>query len=179
MSEFWGKAKGVLATVAPALGTAIGGPMGGVAARAIASVLLGDENAKEDAVAAAVLNASPDQLLALKKADYDFQQKMAELDVDLERIAVSDRDSARKREVETKDRTPGILALGVFFGFFGILASLMFVDIPEAGREPLMIMLGALGTLVTQIANYVYGSSSGSSAKQKMLDRVLPTAGGR
>lgn len=177
MSEFWGKAKGILATVAPALGTAIGGPLGGVAARTIAAVLLGNENAKEEDIAAAVLGASPDQLLALKKADYDFQQKMAELDVDLERIAASDRDSARKREVETKDKTPGILALGVFFGFFGILAALMFVDIPAAAKEPLMIMLGSLGALVIQIANYFFGSSSGSSAKQKMLDRIIPGGG--
>lgn len=177
MSDLWGTAKSILSTVAPTLGTALGGPLGGVAGRAIAAVLLGDENAGEDAAAKAVIGATPDQLLALKKADYDFQQKMLELDVDLERIAASDRDSARKREIETKDKMPGLLALGVFAGFFGILAALMFVSMPADGKDPLMIMLGALGALVSQIANYFYGSSSGSAAKQKTLDRVMPTLG--
>jgi len=174
MSDIWDKAKSILSAVAPTLGTALGGPLGGVAGRAIASVLLGNEEASDEAAATAVLNATPEQLLALKNADHDFQQKMAALDVDLERIASADRDSARRREIETKDKMPGLLALGVFFGFFGILVALMFVEMPATAKDPLMIMLGALGALVSQIANYFYGSSSGSATKTKMLDRMMP-----
>lgn len=173
MSDFWGKAKEVLGVVAPTIGTALGGPLGGIAARTLAGVLLGDEAASESAIAAAVANASPDQLLALKKADHEFQTRLKELDVDLERISAGDRDSARKRQIEMKDRMPGILAAMVFTGFFGILCSLMFIVVAEAAADPLNIMLGSLGTLVVQIANYYFGSSSGSAQKQKMLDRVI------
>jgi len=179
MSDFWGKAKDILGVVAPTIGTALGGPLGGLAARTLAGVLLGDEAASESAIAAAVANASPDQLLALKKADHEFQTRLKELDVDMERIAAGDRDSARKRQIEMKDRMPGILAAMVFTGFFGILCSLMFVAVPEAAKDPLNIMLGALGTLVVQIANYYFGSSNGSAQKQKMLDRVIGEGQGR
>lgn len=173
MSEFWGKAKEVLGVVAPAIGTALGGPLGGVAARTVASVLLGKEDASEAEIASAIVNATPDQLLALKKADHDFRTRLKELDVDLERIAAEDRDSARKRQMEMRDRMPGLLAAMVFTGFFGILGALLFVTVPEAASDPLNIMLGSLGTLVVQIAAYYFGSSSGSAAKQKMLDRVI------
>ncbi|MBI1262969.1 MAG: hypothetical protein GC184_14725 [Rhizobiales bacterium] len=177
MSDVWQKAKSILSAVAPTLGTALGGPLGGMAARQLASILLGDENASEADIADAVTRATPDQLLELKKADFAFKEKMAELDVDLERIASADRDSARNREIQTKDKMPGLLALGVFVGFFGILTALMFVEMPSSAKDPLMIMLGALGALVSQIANYFYGSSSGSATKTKMLDRIMSPTG--
>ena len=75
--------KSIVRTVAPVLGTAIGGPLGGLATRTIAGALLGDENATEDQIAAAVQSASPDQLLALKKADEEFKVRMKELDIDI------------------------------------------------------------------------------------------------
>ena len=90
--------KSIVKTVAPVLGTALGGPMGGLAARTIAGAVLGDETASEDQIAQAVAAASPEQLLALKKADQDFQLRMKELEVDIVRIDQQDRGSARDRE---------------------------------------------------------------------------------
>ena len=86
-------------TVAPTIATAVGGPLAGMATRAISEALLGKPDGTEEELAQAAANATPEQLLALKKAEQDFAVRMRELDIDLERIANEDRNSARDREI--------------------------------------------------------------------------------
>jgi len=158
--------KSVVKTVAPMLGTALGGPLGGLAARTIAGAVLGDENATEEQIAEAIASASPEQLLALKKADQDFALRMKELDVDIKRIDQMDRSSAREREVKTGDSlTPRLLAAFITLGFFGILGFMMTHGLPEGGRDAMLVMLGALGTAFTGVIAYYFGSSAGSKEK--------------
>jgi hypothetical protein len=159
----------LLGQVAPTIATALGGPLAGVAVKALSGVLLGHENGSEDDVKAAMASASPDQLAALKKIDADFKVSMKELDIDLERIAAGDRDSARKMQTETKDWVPKLLAIVITFGFFGILVWMLVQGMPQTGTEALLMMLGALGTAWTGVVNFYYGSSAGSKAKNDML----------
>lgn len=93
-----------------------------------------------------------------------------------EKVYAEDRQSAREREMEVKDRTPAVLAFVCFMGFFGILGLMMFIDIPENAKDPLLIMLGALGAVVTGITQYYYGSSSGSAKKNNILARMINKA---
>ncbi|MFO0253092.1 MAG: 3TM-type holin [Betaproteobacteria bacterium] len=79
--------KSLVATVAPTLATALGGPLAGMATKAIATAVLGRDEATEAELAQALAGATPDQLLALKKADADFAVRMKELDLDLEKLA--------------------------------------------------------------------------------------------
>ena len=65
--------KNTLATVAPTLGQAVGGPLGGAAAKMIASVL--GCKAEPKSIAQAMQNATPEQLLELKKAEKEFEVK--------------------------------------------------------------------------------------------------------
>ena len=58
--------------MAPAIGTVLGGPLAGVATQAVVAALGLPQNSPDDAIAAAVQNASPETLLALKNADKDF-----------------------------------------------------------------------------------------------------------
>ncbi|MFZ3071899.1 MAG: hypothetical protein WA162_01505 [Thermodesulfobacteriota bacterium] len=90
-----------------------------------------------------------------------------------ERVFMEDRKSAREREIAVKDKTPAILATVSFIGFFGILLIMMFVEIPPTAKDPLLIMLGALGAVITGITQYYYGSSSGSNKKSEMLERLM------
>lgn len=166
--------KSIVKTVAPVLGTAIGGPLGGLATRTIAGVLLGDETATEDQIAAAVQSASPDQLLALKQADQEFKVQMKTLDVDIERIHQQDRDSARTREAKTGDTwTPRLLAISITLGFFGILAFMVTHSLPETGRDALLVMLGSLGTAFAGVIAYYFGSSSGSKSKDAAMHAAM------
>jgi hypothetical protein len=143
-----------LAAVAPGLATAILGPMGGVAVRAIEGVF-GLDNSTPEQLAQAVSGATPDQLLALKKADQDFTLNMKKLDIDLERISADDRNSARNREASVKDRTPALLALLMTFGFFGTLLFMLLHPLPKdvTGAEAFLLMLGALTTGFTMAAH--------------------------
>lgn len=155
----------LLGQVAPTIATALGGPLAGIAVKTLSNVLLGHENGSEDDVKAAMATASPDQLAALKKIDADFKVHMKELDIDLERIAAGDRDSARKMQSETRDWVPKLLAIVITLGFFGILVWMLINGMPTTGTEALLMMLGALGTAWTGVVNFYYGSSAGSKAK--------------
>jgi hypothetical protein len=159
----------LLGQIAPSIATALGGPLAGIAVKTLSNVLLGHENGSEEDLKAAIGSASPDQLAALKKIDADFKVSMKELDIDLERIAAGDRDSARKMQSETKDWVPKTLAIVITFGFFGILVWMLVQGMPQTGTEALLMMLGALGTAWTGVVNFYYGSSAGSKAKTDAL----------
>ena len=161
--------KSIVSTVAPGIAAALGGPLAGVAVRGIAGALLGDEDASEDAVAQAVLAASPEDLRKLKEAELTFAAKMKELEIDLERLHSTDRASARDRQIKTGDKVPGVITACVLVGFFGILSALVFVDIPERSMQPLLMMLSALATSVGALMQFYFGSSAGSAAKNQML----------
>lgn len=172
MSDFWGTAKDLLRTVAPTIGTAIGGPLGGMAARAITGALLGTPTDDEAQAAEALRAATPEQLLALKKADQEFALALKQLDIRVEEIGQADRDSARRMAIETGARMPATIALAALGGFFGLLACMIFVTLPQTAEQPIAIMLGALGTLVTQIGAYYFGSTAGSAAKSKLIEQM-------
>jgi len=157
------------------IGTAIGGPFGGMAAKAALSALGIEAKAgtEEEQLAEAVKGATPEQLLVLKNADHAFAKAMKELDVDLERIASSDRASAREREIELKDSAPKVLATVIVGGFFATLYVIAFVELPEGAHQPVNILLGALTAMLTQVGNYYFGSSRGSEQKNAMLHKAL------
>jgi hypothetical protein len=82
----------------------LGGPFGVMAAAAVGKAIGADKppQGTEDSItnALATAMANPDQLLALKKAEQDFQVKMNEMGLDLEKIAADDRASARAMQVD-------------------------------------------------------------------------------
>lgn len=165
--------KAIVKTVAPALATALGGPLAGVAVTTIAGALLGKPNATEAEIAEAVQYGGVDALLALKKADQDFAIKMRELDVEDSRVAMQDRASARQREVDTKDSTtPRVLAAIFTAGFFFVLGWLMYKGPPAEGHEALLVLLGALSAGQAAILSFYFGSSASSASKNATIQRL-------
>ena len=162
--------KAIVGKIAPVLGTALGGPLGGLAGTAISNALGLKGDASDDEKLAALQN--PDMLLKLKQADMDFKSKMADLGIKEEDIAMQDRDSARKREAAIKDSTPKILAYGITLGFFGILAFMMKFDIPTVNKTELDVVLGSLGTAWIAVVTYYFGSSAGSRAKDDTIQKL-------
>lgn len=164
--------KSILATVAPWIGTALGGPLGSMAVTAAADAL-GLSDKTEAAIKSAISGATPEQMLALKAADADFALKMQALGFEnmeaMAKLSNEDRDSARNREIQVKDRTPKILAYLVTAGFFGMLVFMLFQAIPNENRDIVNIMLGVLGSTFGGIVAYYYGSTKGSEAKSALL----------
>lgn len=160
-------------TVAPTIASAVGGPLAGIAVRTISDALLGKPDGTEAELVQAALGATPEQLLALKKAEQDFVIQMRELDIDLERIGNQDRDSARNREIKLKDATPKVLAAAVTFGYFGVLFWMLRYGLPTTGgSEAMLVMLGTLGTAWGAIVAYYFGSSAGSRDKNDTISKM-------
>lgn len=171
MGNFSDAAKRIIATVAPILGTALGGPLGGAAGAFIANKLGGGD---QKAVEQAIVTGDPATLLKLKEAEDDFKEYMAKVGVDLETLRVQDRANARGREIQIRDNTPKILAYGVTVGFFAVLAALIVHGTPkDGGGEALLVMLGSLATAWIGIVTYYYGSSAGSASKTEALNKLV------
>jgi hypothetical protein len=163
----------LLGSVAPTIATALGGPVAGMAVRAISGALFGHPDGTEEDIMAALANPNGDQLAQLKKIDADFKVQMKSLDIDLERISAADRDSARNMQIATRDWIPRVLAVGVTIGFFGIVAYILHYGLPPTGGEALLMLIGTLGTAWTGVMGFYFGSSAGSKQKTDALTSAL------
>ena len=157
----------LIGSVAPTIATALGGPVAGMAVKAISGALFGHQDGTEDDIMAALSNPTGDQLAALKKIDADFKVQMKSLDIDLERIAASDRDSARQMAIQTHDLTPRILAFLVIIAWVFVQWHLLNNIIPDVMRELIARVLGTLDAALTLVLSYYFGSSHQHSAAPK------------
>jgi hypothetical protein len=156
----------------PTIATALGGPLAGAAAGFVADKL-GLSEKTIDAVKTAISGATPEQLVQMKQIDAELQKFFAGLDIDLEKIAAADRDSAREREAKTGDSaTPRWLAFLITFGFFGVLGWLLVAGKPEEGGDALLVMLGSLGGAWSACVAYYFGSTKGSAEKTALLAKA-------
>ena len=147
--------KNLVGAVAPTIGTALGGPMGGMAANMIADVL-GVPNTPK-AIEKAVQEATPEQMLELKKAEQEFELQMKELDVDVFKLEVGDTQDARK--TFSKDWTARIVGVSVVGGFMGYIF-LVTLQPPEQNSEALInLVLGYLGGLASAVISFYFGAS--------------------
>ena len=147
--------KNVIGAVAPTLGTALGGPMGGMAANMISEVLGCDPEPKK--IQKAIEQATPEQLAELKKVETEFDIKMKELDVDLFALETADIQDARGKF--SKDWTARIIGIVVVGGFMGYIF-LVTLQPPEQNSEALInLVLGYLGGLASAIISFYFGAS--------------------
>lgn len=171
MSSFGDKAKQIIGTVAPMLGTVLGGPLGGLAGVALSKALGTDDPKAQETM---IVSGDPEVLLKLKQAENELQEHMRQLDIDEEKLRFDDTANARNREIQVKDWTPKLLAFTVTVGFFGVLGWMLHGGIPkDGGGEALLVLLGALGTAWGSIISYYYGSSAGSSHKDDTISKIV------
>jgi len=149
----------LVSSVAPTIATALGGPVAGMAVKALSNALLGHADGTEDEINAALANPTADQLAALKKIDADFKVQMKSLDIDLERIAASDRDSARNYAIMTHDLTPRILAVIVVVAWGCVQWFMLHNIIPTEMRELIARVLGTLDGALMLVLSYYFGSA--------------------
>ena len=151
-----GMLKNIIGAVAPTLGTALGGPMGGMAANMIAEVLGVPNNPKS--IEKAMAEATPEQMLELKKVEQDFEVKMKELEVDVFKLETEDVQDARGKF--SKDWTARIMGIIVVGGFMGYIF-LVTLQPPEQNSEALInLVLGYLGGLASAIISFYFGASN-------------------
>jgi hypothetical protein len=149
----------LIGSVAPTIATALGGPVAGMAVKALSGALFGHDGATEEEIKTALANPTADQLAALKKIEADFKVQMKSLDIDLERIAASDRDSARNYAILTHDLTPRILAIIVVIAWGMVQWFLFHNIIPAEMRELIARVLGTLDGALMLVLSYYFGSA--------------------
>jgi hypothetical protein len=158
MADIFSKLKNVVGAVAPTLGTALGGPIGGMAANVISEVLGVPNNPK--AIEKGLAEATPEDMLKLKKAEQEFQVQMKELEVDVFKLEVADTQDARKNF--SKDWTARIMGIATLGGFLGYIF-LVTLQPPEQNSEALInLVLGYLGGLASAVISFYFGASNSS-----------------
>jgi len=144
----------LLKGVAPALATAVAGPLGGAAVAALANKFGVSESV--EAVAKAIAG------------DPQAAQKLADLELEYAKLDAADRDSARKRELEIATSTAApwyskmvtpVLAIGMFVLWGTVNLLLLNNAIPDGMREIVIRMLGSLDAANMLILSYYFGNS--------------------
>jgi len=126
--------------------------------------VLGCEN-NPKSIEKAVQNATPEQMLELKKAEQQFEVQMAELEVDVFALETKDIQDARSKF--SKDWTSRIMGLVVVGGFMGYIF-LITLQPPEQNSEALInLVLGYLGGLASAIISFYFGASNSSKDKDE------------
>ena len=160
----------LLRSLAPFLGTALGGPLGGAAASFIADKL-GIEGKTIEAVSE-VLNSgkmTPEQVSAIKLAEIEFEKFCKTNQLDLEKLSVQNTQGARDMQVATRSYIPGTLAVVITIGYLGILVGMMLGTLKVNDNQALLILVGALATGFGTVLNFFLGSSAGSQKKDDAL----------
>ena len=147
--------KNVVGAVAPTLGTALGGPLGGAAASVLADALGCDNN--EKAISKAVQNATPEQLAQIKAKELEFEAKMKELDVDLFALETQDKQDARQHFA--KDWTAKLIGLIMVVFFCSYIAMVTMMPPEQNSMELINLVLGYLGGLVSAVISFYFGAS--------------------
>lgn len=169
----------LLKKAAPWLAAAAAGPAGlaGMAIKTAAEALGAPEQTGE-AVTAALIGATPEQVAALRQADNDFKLRMRELGyksaADLEALAVADRKGAREMQTAKPSRMPALLSAAVTVGYFAILIGMMTGWLKVSDSQALLIMLGSLGTAWGMVMAFWFGTTSGSARKTDLLAKAPP-----
>lgn len=161
------KAKDVISVVAPTLGTALGGPLGGLAGQILGGLVTGGKPSDLEEV---IVAQKPETLLALKQAEYDFKEKLREMDIKEEEIYASDRASAR--ELAKVNMKPQMWLSALFIGGYFLIIAMFFIGKVELApelKEPFLILIGVITANVPSIMQFWFGTSSGSQRKTDII----------
>ncbi len=150
----------LIENVAPTIATALGGPVAGMAVKALSNALLGHGDGSEDDIKTALATATPDQIAAIRKVDVDFKIQMKALDIDLVKIAAGDRASARSMAINTQSFTPSIMSY-VIVVCWALIQYFLFTHVIDASmRELIARVLGTLDGALMLVLSFWFGSSN-------------------
>jgi len=158
---------GILKGIAPAVATAVGGPLGGLAVTAIANKF-----------------GVADDVQAVAKAiagDPEAASKLAELDLKQFELENADRDSARHMQETALNQDDKFAKHFIYwFAWFWSVGSMIyffaitFGQVPASGKDFGNIILGfLLGTAVATIISFFYGSSKSSKDKTDTMTKEI------
>ena len=155
---------GLLKGIAPTLATAVAGPMGGMAVKAIADKLGIGETVEE---VAAHLQANPEALTKLK-----------ELELEYAKLDMANTADARKMNSEIQNSATAswlakniayVIDVAIIAGALTMTFVVFIIGVPEQNKSMAFTALGSLWTLTGTVVNFHRGSSAGSKAKTEEM----------
>lgn len=157
-----------LESLAPTVASAFLGPLGCIAVAAVGN-LLGVSDATQDKIAQVIQSGqmTPEQVGKLKELELQYQNDEKERNFKYSELEFKDSQSARDMQISTHSTTPTVLSYLITAGFFSILLYMM--SDKYVSSEPLLVMLGSLGTAWVAVVNFWFGSSHGSQTKDKLM----------
>jgi hypothetical protein len=182
MTAFFDIAGTAFKALAPALGTAIAGPFGGLAASWIAKKIIGKDDATNDEIRDLINNvSSPELALKIKEADREFEAQMKQMGVDVFKLEVQDRASAR--EFGTRggigSYMQAVIGTVVVAGFLYTVWMVIAgdVDIQDANKAVLIgTVVGYVSAKADQVIAFLFGSTHGSKEKTAEMSAALQQA---
>ena len=166
--------KSIVKAVAPTLATALGGPLAGMATKAISQSILGKDNATDSDLATAFLD--PENLVKLKSVEKDFEIRMKELEVDISALEVKDRNSARDL-AKQMGIEPQVVLSSIFIGGFFVVLWVLFsgsVVLTDSMEKLAYLLLGVLSSGVTMVLKFWFGGSPHDSANMQNIYNSIP-----
>lgn len=195
--------KDLLAQALPFIGAAATGnvpALVALAAEKVGQVLGTKVDAKPDAIAAAVAGATPEQMVALKSAELDFQLKMKEagykdaedlrhVELETQKVYIGDTNDARN--AFRQDRGVFWLGIAVLVTFFVDMVATMAliygiltggITVKDVGLVAAVFgLLGSLNGYVAanaqQVLSFYFGSSRGSQENHRALADAIKGLG--
>ena len=149
----------LLKSLAPTVAEAAGGPLAGMAIKMVAS-RMGSPDASVEELEK-ILETQPEKALLAKQADGEFQNRLKEMEINLEsfKAEVDDRKDARKTFGD--DPMPKVFAMVALLGFLGYVF-MVTIQPPDANDDGVVnLILGYLGGLVSGISAFFFGGSNG------------------
>jgi hypothetical protein len=126
---------------------------------------------------------TPEKAIEMLKADKElqatFQLRTFEIDADLEKAHLTDRQYARKRDVEfikagVRNTRGDILAYLAIAGLLGLIIMLFFksTDMSTSVRDLLLILSGSLVVIVKDVYNFEFGSTRANKDKDATISNL-------
>jgi hypothetical protein len=173
----------LIAESAPKLGSAVSGKAGELVGEVAKSILTKIFNLPEKTTEQQVYDSilrNPEALVKLREAELQFEQKLIEAEIEFEKLAASDRDSARKMQIATSSKFPEILAVFIIGFTCFISYQILTVGVPDNVSEMVAgsIMQLFMGMTIS-IIGYFYGSSIANRGQQNDAARNITFVKGK
>lgn len=149
-----------LLRIAPAIGSALLGPAGGLAVSAITSIFGGSKDNLDEVYKNIMMD--PDHLIKLRQIESDHEIELQAISVDALKAEIDDRKNARKLNKDSKYGHIFVDAIALTFiiGYF-IVISLMLCGKVSFNE----IIFTALTAMLTLILSYYFGTSRGEQRR--------------
>jgi len=183
----WQDALNVVEKLAPTIATVLGGPLAGGGVAALESVFGltpkpdASTDDRQNAIAAAISGATPEQLQAMRKADQDYALAMAQAGFkDTETLAslsVQDRSSARTMQVATRSIMPPLFGMAIILGSLGAAAAILAGKVDYANTTEATMVGTVIGYLFSEakaVLAFYFGSTRDTEQTNELLAKSTP-----